>query len=121
MPDRVRERACPAADCLARDLSSRFLARGKLDGKVPDGGAFRVPAIDRKACALCGEICEKPIAAGASDDVDTIQLSLKHSFKIGQGGGVARCEAFKNYACKPRLVAGFIGYWPDAQQRLSVR
>ncbi len=70
-----------------------------------------MPAIDRKACALCGEICEKPIAAGASDDVDTIQLSLKHSFKIGQGAGVARCEAFKNYACKPRLVAGFIGYW----------
>ena len=48
---------------------------GQLDGKVSDGGAFRVAAIDRQAGTARGKIGQKPVAAGSPNDVDARRLA----------------------------------------------
>ncbi len=67
-----------------------------------------MPAINRKARSLRGKISQKPIAAGPSDNVDAIELSMKHPFKISQCDSIASRETFKNHARKSRLIARFI-------------
>ena len=96
-------------DSFAGDRRVRFFARSNLHGKVANRGAFRVTTIDGKPCMPRCEIGEKPIAAGASDDVDAIKLSVEYLFEMGEGSGVANGKAFKDKAREERLVAGNVG------------
>ena len=79
-------------DPFACDSSEGFFGCGKLYRKVADRGAFWVPAIDGQTCTLRGKICEKPVAARAPDDVEAVQLSMKHLFKISESGSTISRE-----------------------------
>ena len=65
-----------------------------------------MPAIDWNSRTQGGKISQKPVAAGSSDDVDAIELSIKHLLEISQCAPIASRETFENHACESRLIAG---------------
>ena len=79
----LAENGGPMADPARSDRLSIRLAGCQLHRQVADGGAFWMAYLDGPLGALPGQLREEFVAAGSSENMDTIEPAAEKIFQAG--------------------------------------
>ena len=126
----------PVANAVRGDRLPVFLAGRQLYSQIPEGRTLRMADLNRPVGSLLGKPGQQPVAAGASENVDPIELAAEKILQAGERGRVAVGQALEDHprkdwlislhvgdcgpAAPPKLVINALGHVGVEQQRLGV-